>query len=63
MGALTKKDFIKFAENLAHIEDDVARKELVQSNIDFLKQTNPRFDANRFEDYVEKLVAKRRLRM
>jgi len=61
MGALTKKDFIQFAIQLSYIGDDTARRELMKSQIELLKQTNPRFDAHRFESYVENLVKKKRL--
>jgi hypothetical protein len=51
MTQLSRKDFIKFAENISRVD------------VNFLSQTNPRFDAGRFEDYVESLVRKRRLRI
>jgi hypothetical protein len=63
MTQLSRKDFIKFAENISRVDDDLVRKEMIRSNVNFLSQTNPRFDAGRFEDYVESLVRKRRLRI
>lgn len=58
---LTKRDFIKFALQLSLITDDVARKEMTESHIDILRQTNPRFDAQRFRDYVEDKARKNKL--
>lgn len=58
---LTKKDFIQFALQLSVIDDDVARKEMTESHIMILRQTNPKFDAQRFRDYVEKKSRERRL--
>jgi hypothetical protein len=63
MTQLSRKDFIKFAENISRVDDDSVRKEMIHSNINFLLQTNPRFDAGRFQDYVESLVRKRRLKI
>jgi hypothetical protein len=51
---MTKKDFVRFAEDLAKVNDDMVRKTLIQRDIKLLKETNPRFDEKRFEEYVEK---------
>lgn len=60
MGKLTRKDFIKFALGLAQIDDDVVRKDAVDSNIKILRETNPAFDESRFREFIRKKVKKRR---
>lgn len=50
---LTKKDFIKFAENLAKIDDVFERKRQTDAQIEILRETNPKFDEDRFRRYVE----------
>ena len=58
---LTKRDFIKFALQLSMIDDDVIRKEMTDTHVSILRQTNPRFDEDRFRSYVEEKAKKRKL--
>jgi hypothetical protein len=50
---MTKKDFIRFADALAQIDNDMVRMEQTNSQIAILEQTNPKFDAVRFRTYIE----------
>jgi len=58
---LTRKDFIAIALQLARIENDDARKTATDIQVTMLRTTNPRFDENRFRNYVETKVMRRRL--
>jgi hypothetical protein len=60
---LTRKDFIKKADEL--IEWGKSRNwkkrldkkdlpEIISNWIEYFKQSNPRFDENRFRDYIER---------
>jgi len=50
---MSRKDFIQIAERLARIENDDARKTATEIQISVLRNTNPRFDEQRFRSYVE----------
>jgi hypothetical protein len=51
---LTKKDFIKKAEELATIQDSFARENAITSYIMMAKMSNPRFDEGIFRNYINK---------
>ena len=57
MSVLTKKDFIKRAEELAQIPDSFMRENAVSSYIMIAKASNPLFDEGIFRNYVNKKVA------
>ena len=61
MGNLTKKDFIKFANELSQIENDITRKDMIKSHINVLRGTNPRFDPERFERFIEDKIFERKM--
>ena len=53
---LTKKDFIGFAESVAAEVDPEVRRKLIRTYIEIGKGSNPRFDAERFVDFVVQLM-------
>lgn len=61
MGILTRKDFVKFALELAKMDNDTYREEIMKSQINIFKDTNPRFDEARFRKFVKDKVMERKL--
>lgn len=53
---LTRKDFVSFAQVAATERDPVVRQKLVDAFIRASKASNPRFDTQKFNDFVSKLV-------
>lgn len=51
--ALSKKDFVQVAKELALIKDKSERERATDIQIKILMNSNPRFDAERFRTYVE----------
>jgi hypothetical protein len=50
----TKKDFIKIADELARIKDSSLREQNIQTQVQALSTSNPRFDEGRFRHFIEK---------
>jgi hypothetical protein len=49
---MTKKHFILLADLLASIESSETREEMMRRVIDVCAKANPRFNPQRFRDYV-----------
>jgi hypothetical protein len=50
---LTKKYFRQVAEKLSELPEE-AQEESIKMQIDLLRGTNPRFDADRFRAYIRR---------
>jgi hypothetical protein len=53
---LTRKDFIKFAEVAAAEKDPAKRRVLIEAFVRTGKASNPRFDTEKFVNFVAQLV-------
>jgi hypothetical protein len=53
---LTKKDFIKLAEIAGTQKDPAIRQIMVENFIEMGKASNPRFNTQKFKDFVSKLA-------
>ena len=58
---LTRKDFINFAKGISEIDDDMVREQAINTQMIILRQTNPRFDEQRFRDFIRDKVRERRV--
>lgn len=54
---MTKKHFKQFAEGLSKVESDELRNQMMTFIGAILKQDNPRFDLERFKEYIRRLRA------
>ncbi len=60
---MTRKDYIKIVETIAECLDDIGTENVYKVGHEFSKmlgRDNPRFDAGRFDTYLQKLVGARR---
>lgn len=53
---LTRKNFVEFAKIAGAEKDPVVRQKLIDAFIRASKASNPRFDTQKFNDFVSKLV-------
>lgn len=51
----SRKDFVKTAQILAAVRSDAERAFLIQEFIGVYGEQNPRFNAKKFTDYINKL--------
>jgi hypothetical protein len=54
---MTKKDFKQFANTFAIVEDDEDRETLIRNCEKIFKMNNPRFDEDRFREWVRRVRA------
>ena len=55
---LTRKDFIKLAKLAAAQKDPTVRQMMIETFIEIGKESNPRFNTQKFTDFVSKLTEK-----
>ena len=52
MASLTRKDFIAMAKTVARTADAYTREKLLELTVEICLKSNPRFDRERFIQYV-----------
>lgn len=60
---MTRKDYIKIVETIAECVESIGAENVYKVGHEFSKmlgRDNPRFDAGRFDTYLQKLVGARR---
>ena len=58
-GIMTRKDYIEFARMVADLPEVISREELIKRLSDILWRDNPRFDKDKFRNYIKLLLERR----
>jgi len=53
---MTRKDYMSFAELVVCIDDDGIREQMIQGCVDIFEDDNPRFDEEKFRNYIRQLI-------